>query len=93
MKLISIDEYADRLRKEDPDFDKGLAEAEMSLKVALAVKKLRHELGLTQKDFAKLVGKSTSTIARIETGFDKANSQTLIDIAVKTHKSLDFQFI
>ena len=92
MKLKSIDDYADDLRQEDPNFDAKLADAEMNLKIAMGVKNLRAELGLTQKQFAELVGKSTSTIARIETGFDKASSQTLIDIAIKTHRTLNVQF-
>lgn len=92
MKLKSIDDYAGKLRQNDPNFDKELAEARMNFKIAIAVKELRQEMGLTQQEFAQVVGKSTSTIARIETGFVKANTRTLIDIAVKTHRELSFEF-
>lgn len=93
MTLKYIDDYADELRKSDPTFDQDLAQARMNLRIALAVKELRKEMGLSQRDFAKLVGKSSSTIARIESGEVKASSQTLTAIAVKTHKQLEVQFV
>ncbi|MBG9983588.1 helix-turn-helix transcriptional regulator [Aerococcaceae bacterium DSM 111022] len=59
----------------------------------MAVIKLRESLGMTQDEFAKLVQKQQSTIARIENGNANPTIITLEDIAEAAGKKLIFSFI
>lgn len=93
MRLISIDDYADRLRATDSNFDRDLARQELSLKVGLAVRSLREEMGLSRVKFAKRVGHPVKAIAKIESGFEPVNLRLVRDIAMATGKIVDFKFV
>ena len=65
----------------------------MKSKTATLVKNLRLELGLSQTEFAKRVGKPQSTIARIETGAVLPTIKLLREIATKVGKRLEIEFV
>lgn len=65
----------------------------MKLKTSALLKVLRLELGLTQTEFAKRVGKPQSTIARIETGAVIPTIKLLREIATKVDKRLEISFV
>ena len=64
----------------------------MKSKISVLLKELRLELGLTQDEFAKRVGKSQSTIARIETGAMIPTVHLLSEIATSLNKRLKISF-
>lgn len=65
----------------------------MKSKTATLVKNLRLELGLSQTEFAKRVGKPQSTIARIETGVVLPTIKLLREIATMVGKRLEIEFV
>lgn len=65
----------------------------MKSKTSALVKGLRLELGLSQTEFAKRVGKPQSTIARIETGAVLLTIKLLREIATKVGKRLEIEFV
>ena len=65
----------------------------MKLKASVLLKELRLELGLTQEEFAKRVGKPQSTIARIETGVMIPIVHLLSEIATSLNKRLEISFV
>lgn len=65
----------------------------MKSKTATLVKNLRLELGLSQTEFAKRVGKPQSTIGRIETGAVLPTIKLLREIATKVDKRLEISFV
>lgn len=65
----------------------------MKSKTATLVKNLRLELGLSQTEFAKRVGKPQSTIARIETGAVLPTIKLLREIAIMVGKRLEIEFV
>ena len=65
----------------------------MKSKTSALVKGLRLELGLSQTEFAKRVGKPQSTIARIETGAVLPTIGLLREIATKVDKRLEISFV
>lgn len=64
----------------------------MKSKISVLLKELRLELGLTQDEFAKRVGKPQSTIARIETGAMIPTVHLLSEIATSLNKRLEISF-
>lgn len=60
---------------------------------AQSVKSLRDEFGLSQVEFAKLVGKPQSIISRIEAGEMNPSFQLLNEIADKTNKKIEIKFV
>lgn len=65
----------------------------MKLKTSALLKALRTEMGLSQMEFAKRVGKPQSTIARIETGAVIPTIKLLREIATKVDKRLEISFV
>ena len=65
----------------------------MKSKTATLVKNLRLELGLSQTEFAKRVGKPQSTIARVETGAVLPTIKLLREIAIMVGKRLEIEFV
>lgn len=65
----------------------------MKSKTATLVKNLRLELGLSQTEFTKRVGKPQSTIARIETGAILPTVHLLSEIATMVGKRLEIKFV
>lgn len=91
--MSKIDKLITQKRRESPEFD-GEFQKEMDRMIsAVAVKRLRDDLHLTQREFASLVGKPQSTIARIESGATEASMATLREIAEKTEKKIEILFV
>lgn len=65
----------------------------MKSKTSVLLKNLRLELGLSQSEFAKRVGKPQSTIARIETGAMIPTIKLLSEIATMVDKRLEISFV
>ena len=61
--------------------------------IAKIIKKLREELQLSQRQFAKLAGKPHSTIARIENGSMSPTISLLQEIASSAGKELKITFV
>lgn len=87
-----IQEYIEQRSAADPEFAALARQAAFNLDVAVAVRNLRDEKHMTQRTFAKLVGKPQSTIARIETGEMNVSVNLLNEIAAATGKGLSIQF-
>ena len=62
-------------------------------KTSILLKNLRLELGLSQAELAKRVGKPQSTIARIETGAMIPTIKLLSEIATMVDKRLEISFV
>ena len=56
-------------------------EKRMKLKIAENIRKLRHNLNLSQEQLAEKINISTTHMSHIETGSTKLSLQVLVDIA------------
>ena len=65
----------------------------MKSKTSALLKELRLELGLSQTEFAKRVGKPQSTIGRIEAGAVLPTIKLLREIATMVGKRLEIEFV
>lgn len=90
--MSKIDEYVKNRSEHDPEFAKGFQDECFNLDIAVKVKKLRSNLGWSQRELADKINKPQSTIARIEKGTSNPNIKTLNDIARATHKQLNITF-
>ncbi|WEV43386.1 helix-turn-helix transcriptional regulator [Lactobacillus sp. ESL0684] len=91
--MSKIDEYARERSMRDSEFAKEAVQDNMNLEVAVQVRDLRNSLGLSQREFAKLVGKPQSTIARIESGSMNASTKLLSEIAQATNQKVKIEFM
>lgn len=91
--MNDIRKYIDKKAKTDPEIYKRIAEESMNLDIAIAIQKFRQSYGLSQREFANIVGKPQSTIARIENGNMNPSTKTLTDIASKFNKRVKIDFI
>ena len=62
------------------------------MQISVEVRNLREQFGMTQREFADLVGKPQSTIARIESGKMNVSFNVLNDIAIATKNKLIVSF-
>lgn len=76
------------MMQEDPQVKSIYLTETVKWQLAQLILDLREEMGLSQTAFAKFVGKSRSTIARIETGTMEPSFSTLMDIAAALNKSI-----
>jgi DNA-binding XRE family transcriptional regulator len=90
--MSKIDEYIAERSKNNPDFAKLVEQENINLEVAVKVRDLRENMGMSQREFASLVGKPQSTIARIENGSMNASTKVLSEIAQATNQRLTIQF-
>lgn len=90
--MSKIDEYVAARGKTDPNFAQLVEQENINLEVAVKVRDLREKMGMSQREFANLVGKPQSTIARIENGSMNASTKMLSEIAQATHQRLTIQF-
>lgn len=90
--MSKIDEYVTERSKNNPDFAKLVEQENINLEVAVKVRDLRENMGMSQRTFAVLVGKPQSTIARIENGSMNASTKVLSEIAQATNQRLTIQF-
>ncbi|WP_024623621.1 helix-turn-helix transcriptional regulator [Lactiplantibacillus fabifermentans] len=90
--MSKIDEYASRRRQDDAQFAQAAQLANINLVVAVQVRALREQLGLTQRAFAQLIHKPQSTVARLETGAMNASTKLLSEIALATNQQVTIEF-
>ncbi|KRL40937.1 MAG: helix-turn-helix transcriptional regulator [Liquorilactobacillus nagelii] len=90
--MSKIDEYVAERSKNNPDFAKLVEQENINLEVAVKVRDLRESMGMSQREFADLIGKPQSTIARIENGSMNASTKILSEIAQATNQRLTIQF-
>ena len=90
--MSKIDEYIAERSKNNPDFAKIVEQENINLEVAVKVRDLRENMGMSQREFASLIGKPQSTIARIENGSMNASTKVLSEIAQATNQRLTIQF-
>ena len=90
--MSKIDEYIKNRSQKSSEFVKEYQEENQRLQVAVAVWNLRSKLGMTQREFASLVGKPQSTIARIESGKMNVSINVLTEIAIATNQKLTVAF-
>lgn len=90
--MSKIDEYIAKRSKQSASFAKDYKKENQQLQVAVEVRNLRDKLSMTQRQFAKLVGKPQSTIARIESGKMNVSINVLDEIADSTNQKLIIKF-
>lgn len=90
--MSKLDAYVAERSKNNPEFAQIVEQENINLEVALKVHDLRTNMGLSQREFASLIGKPQSTIARIENGSMNASTKILSEIAQATNQRLTIQF-
>lgn len=90
--MSKIDDYIEKRSAKGADFAKQVEQEDINLEVAVKVRSLRGDMGLTQREFAELIHKPQSTVARIENGNMNASTKMLADIAKATHQRLTIRF-
>lgn len=90
--MSKIDEYIAGRSKKSTEFAETYKRETQQLQVAVEVRNLRDKFGMSQREFAKLVGKPQSTIARIESGQMNVSINVLNQIANATKQKLTVKF-
>lgn len=88
-----LEDYIKDRSEKSLQFSKLYKEGSRRLDVALAVKNLRTTLGMSQREFAKYIGKPQSTIGRIETGKVNVSLDVLNEIAIATGTKLEIKYV
>ncbi|SKA09170.1 Helix-turn-helix [Pilibacter termitis] len=91
--MSEITDLIQKYSEKDPEFAKEYAKEKERLATAVAVMKLREEMGLTQRQLAEKLGKPQSTIGRIETGVTDVKFSTLAEIAFALGKEVKVEFV
>ncbi len=66
----------------DKEYRDAYVEGHVTSTIAYQLRAMRAQLGLTQKEFSKRIGKPQSVVSRLEnTEYGKVTVQTLLDIA------------
>lgn len=90
--MSKIDEYIARRSQQSTTFAREYEEENQRLQVSVEVRNLREQFDMTQREFANLVGKPQSTIARIESGKMNVSIDVLNEIATATKQKLTVKF-
>ena len=90
--MRKLDAYVAERSKKNPEFAQMVEQENINLEVAVKVHDLRANMGLSQREFANLIGKPQSTIARIENGSMNTSTKILSEIAQATNQRLTIQF-
>ncbi|HIZ95670.1 MAG TPA: helix-turn-helix transcriptional regulator [Candidatus Ligilactobacillus excrementavium] len=90
--MSKIDEYIAKRSAKNATFANLVEQENINLEVAVKVRDLRERLTMSQREFATLVGKPQSTIARIENGSMNASTKMLAEIAQPTNQHLTINF-
>jgi DNA-binding XRE family transcriptional regulator len=96
MRRSKIRTFQERLSEDlkDPGFRRHFEEERRALDLALKIAKLRQKKGLSQREFARLMGTSQQAISRIESGeYDGFTLKTLQKIAEATGTHLKIEFV
>lgn len=87
--------FRERLRQElkDKAFARAYEEADLPVRLAMAIARLRERLGLTQGELAKRMGTKQQVVSRLEQGAEiNPRLETLAKVAHALGKRLDFSF-
>jgi ribosome-binding protein aMBF1 (putative translation factor) len=77
----------------DPEFRRHYEKERKALAIAYEIAKLRHRLGLSQKEMARRVGTTQQVISRLESGaYTGYTIKTLERIARATNTELSISF-
>ena len=74
--------------KKHLELRKGYEQESLLLDAAVLVRDMRDDLNMTQKEFAKYVGKPQSTIGRIEAGSMNVSMGLINEIATAAHREV-----
>ncbi|MDR0432610.1 MAG: helix-turn-helix domain-containing protein [Bifidobacteriaceae bacterium] len=91
--MSRISDLIARKGAEDPALAQAFAQEREGLEVAVALAKLREDMGLTQRALAERSGRPQSTIARIENGSMNASVALLGEIASSVGKRVELRFV
>lgn len=87
-KMSKIQEFIrDDIRK-NPELKEQYEQVNLNLDASILVREMREDLGMTQKEFAKFVGKPQSTIGRIEVGSMNVSIGLINEIANAAHREV-----
>ena len=88
-----LHEFMQEAIAKHPNAEQLYMETRAELQIAIMVKELRRSKNLSQVDLAKKMGKSQSTIGRIENGSVKPTISMLEQIAAATDTKLEISFV
>lgn len=87
-KMSKIKDFIKKDIEKNPKLKKQYEQVSLNLDAAVLVRDMREDLGMTQEEFAKYVGKPQSTIGRIETGSMNVSIGLLNEIANAAHRQV-----
>ncbi|MFJ8452285.1 helix-turn-helix domain-containing protein [Aerococcus viridans] len=88
-----LEGYAAERELKEPGFAEEWENEKVQNRIADQIYNIRKNLGLSQREFAKLVGKPQSTIGRIESREVNASLDTIVSIANATNKKLIVELV
>lgn len=87
------DEEIKKLLATDPEFKKEYEKATLQFEIADMIFDVREEMGLNQTEFAKVVKKPRSTIARIESATMEPSLTLLNEILNSLGKQVEIKVV
>ncbi len=90
--MSKINELIKNECENDSAFKEEYQKENTRLGIAVALMKLREEKNMSQREFALVVGKPQSTIARIENGSMSPSIKTLEEIAKPMGRKIEVSF-
>jgi DNA-binding XRE family transcriptional regulator len=91
--MSAIDELIKEECEKSAEFATEFRRESERLDAAVALIKLREEVGMTQRQLAAATGKTQSTIARIENGNMNPSVKLLSEIATALDRRLEYKFV
>jgi len=89
----TFSEYIRNYYKDKPEQEDAFYKELLSLSIGEEIKELRLSKGLTQREFADLIGSSQSAVARLEnSGYNSYSLKTLLKISNYFEKELVISF-
>lgn len=89
----TFSEYISSYYKDKPEQKDAFYKELLSLSIGEEIKELRLSKGLTQKEFANLIGSSQSAVARLEnSGYNSYSLKTLLKISNSMEMELVISF-
>jgi DNA-binding transcriptional regulator YiaG len=88
----AVDILQRRYVEKNPFVEEALNEQRANYRIAKAISELRQKLGLTQKQFAELVGTTASVICRLEDADYEGHSTSMLErIAAAVNHQVELQ--
>lgn len=91
--MSKIQDFIQNDIKEHPEVKKEYEQVSLNLDASVLIREMRDDLGMTQKEFAKYVGKPQSTIGRIEAGSMNVSIGLIDEIANAAHRKVKLVLI